>query len=74
MGEMGEMRKMLLLGLHGKVFDRLGIKTKALVGSKNGFPPLCGIPSTLMQQALLIEYFPLHKKRLYLQETMAEVC
>ncbi|EDX78032.1 hypothetical protein MC7420_7770 [Coleofasciculus chthonoplastes PCC 7420] len=26
---------------------------KALIGSKNGFPPWCGIPSTLMQQARL---------------------
>jgi len=52
MREMGKMGKMLLLGLHCKVFDRLGIKTKALVGSKNGLKPLCGIPSTLMQQSL----------------------
>lgn len=49
---MEEMGEMLLLDLHCKVFDRLGIKRKALVGLKNGLKPLYSIPSTLMQQAL----------------------
>jgi len=34
MGEMREMREMLLLGLHCKVFDRLGTKTLDLLGQK----------------------------------------